>query len=75
MKDLDEKRKGLDIQIQDMLAELDTQASYEDHDPENGQLADFPEDSKINQLVTKLVERQKEMEEQQEKLAKIYEQE
>ena len=40
-----------------MMAELDTQASYENQDPENGQLDDLPEDSKINQLVIKLVER------------------
>ena len=61
LKDLDEKRQGLDIEIQDMLAELDTQASYEGVDPD-AQPADFPEDSKIGKMVGMLIERQKEIE-------------
>ena len=46
-----------------MLAEIETQASFEDLDPENTAVADLPEDSKIVMLVNKLIERQKEMEE------------
>ena len=34
MKDLDEKREGLDIEITDLLAEMDTQASYDDIEPD-----------------------------------------
>ena len=52
----------MDIQIEEMLAEIETQASFEGLDPENTQIADLPEDSKISMLVNKLIERQKEME-------------
>ena len=33
IKELDEKRQGLDFEIQDLLAEIDTQASFEGMDP------------------------------------------
>jgi len=50
-----------------LLAEIDTQATYENVTQEQT-LTDLPEDSKINMLVAKLVERQREMEKQQEAL-------
>ena len=28
MKELDDKRQGMDVEIQDLLAEMDTQASF-----------------------------------------------
>lgn len=65
LRDLDEKRKGMDIEIQDLLLEIDTEATFENLDPETGGLADLPEGSKIGQLVSKLISRQKEVEEQQ----------
>lgn len=34
LRDLDEKRQGLDFEIQDLLAEIDTEASYSNVDPE-----------------------------------------
>ena len=34
IKDLDEKREGLEFEITDLLAEMDTQASYDGVDPE-----------------------------------------
>ena len=75
LRDLDEKRAILDFQIQDMLHEMDTAATYENINPDD-KLEDLPQEkSQIKQLVDKLVERQKELEAQQEQLKKIYEQE
>ena len=54
-----------------MLAELDTQASYEGVDPD-AQPADFPEDSKIGKMVGMLIERQKEIEAQRRALEQAY---
>ena len=34
IKELDEKREGLEIEITDLLAEMDTQASFDGMDPE-----------------------------------------
>ena len=33
MKELDDKRLGMDFEIQDLLAEMDTQASFKDVNP------------------------------------------
>ena len=75
LRDLDEKRAILDFQIQDMLHEMDTAATYENINPDD-KLEDLPQEkSQIKQLVDKLVERQKELEAQLEQLKKIYEQE
>jgi hypothetical protein len=64
LRDLDLKRKGLDFDISEMLAEIDTEAIFENLDPESGVIGDLPEDSKIGILVAKLIERQKELEAQ-----------
>ena len=61
LRDLDEKREGLDFEIQDMLLELDTQATFADI-TQDAKLTDLPKDSKVGTLVGKLVERQKEIE-------------
>ena len=63
IKDLDEKRQGLDFEIQDLLAEMDTQASFEGLDPDQKH-EELTKDSKISILVDKLIERQKEIEAQ-----------
>lgn len=34
LRDLDEKRRGLDFEIQDLLAEIDTEATYSNVEPE-----------------------------------------
>ena len=62
-KELDERRQGLDFEIQDLLKEVDTQASYADHDPETTNLESFAPDSKIALLISKIIERKKEIEE------------
>ena len=46
LRDLDEKRLGLDFEIQDLLAEIDTEASFNNVDPEQA-VEDLPEDSLI----------------------------
>ena len=56
MRDLEEKRSGLDIQVDQLLEEIDTAKSFENIDPET-QYKDLPEDSKVKQLVAKLIER------------------
>ena len=33
LRNLDEQRQGLDFEIQDLLAEMDTQASFTNYDP------------------------------------------
>ena len=72
LRDLDIKRNGLDFEIQDLLAELDTEATFQNLDPESGVIGDLPETSKIGILVKKLIERQKEIEAQQKVLEEIY---
>lgn len=57
LKDLDIKRNGLDFEIQDLLAELDTEATFQNLDPESGTIGDLPETSNIGILVKKLIER------------------
>ena len=56
IKDLDEKREGLEFEITDLLAEMDTQASYDGVDPDTEADA-LPKDTKVGQLVEKLVQR------------------
>ena len=63
IKQLDEKREGLEFEITDLLAEMDTQASYEGMDPET-QVAELGPESKVGQLVGKLVDRQRELDAQ-----------
>ena len=72
---VDEKCAGMDFEIADLLQELDTEATYQELNPEEAELDALPKDGKINQLVDKIMERQKEMEAQQEELRKIYERE
>jgi len=48
---LDEKVVELDIEIADMLAEVDTEASYEGINAEESELKDLPADSKVLELV------------------------
>lgn len=71
IKELDEKREGLEIEITDLLAEMDTQASFDGMDPETV-AAELPKDSKVGQLVEKLVGRQREVEAQQKALQDVY---
>ena len=47
LRDLDEKREGLDLEIQELLAEVDTEATYEKLDPEKATAADLGDESKI----------------------------
>ena len=47
LRDLDDKRIGMDFEIEDMLAEIDTEATFENLDPENTNLEDLVEDSKV----------------------------
>ena len=74
LRDLDEKREGLDFEIHELLAEIDTEATYSNIDPD-AIVDQLPEDSKIGLLVNKLVARQKELEEHEEKVRAIYERE
>ena len=71
MKDLDEKREGLDIEITDLLAEMDTQASYDDIEPDT-KIDELPKNSKVSQIVDKLVERQRKIDAQQKALQDLY---
>lgn len=54
IKLLDEKREGLEIEITDMLAEMDTEASFNGLDPET-QVKQLGPDTQIGRLVDKLV--------------------
>lgn len=65
------KREGLDFEITDMLHELDTVASFQDL-PENVELKDIPANSRVNQLVSKIVERNKEIETAKLAMEEIY---
>lgn len=56
-RDLDAKRQGLDFEIQDLLDELDTTATYEDISPETTTADHFPTDSKVGILIAKMLER------------------
>ena len=67
---LDEKRQGLDFEIHDILAELDTVASFDE--VENKKVEEIPKESKLGQLIDKLVSRQKEIEFQQQKIKSYY---
>ena len=58
--ELDEKREGLEFEISDLLAEMDTQASYDGVNPDT-QANELPPDSKVSQLVGKMVERQRDL--------------
>ena len=46
MRDLDEKREGLEIEMTDLLAEMDTQASFEGMDPDTV-AHDLPPESNV----------------------------
>ena len=79
IRDLDNKRQGLDFEIQDLLAEMDTEASQTDliqpKKEKSGDEQDSdeqPPPTKMQQLVNKLVERQKEIEAAQEALKRVY---
>lgn len=74
LRALDERREGLDFEIQDLLAELNTE-DYENLDPAEAQVADLPQDGLLKRLVDKLVERQQELEAQRAELERIYEEE
>lgn len=54
---LDEKVADLDVEIADMLAEVDTEATYEGLNPEEAEVKDLPADSKVAQLVEKMINR------------------
>ena len=41
LKDLDDRRQGLDFEIQDILEDLDTQATYENLDPKKATVQSF----------------------------------
>ena len=56
-RNLDEQAAELDLEIADMLAEVDTEATYEGLKPDEAELKDLPADSKVMQLVEKMVER------------------
>ena len=57
LRKLDDRREGLDFEIQDLLEDLDTNASYEGLEPETTKPSDFPPDSKVGQLIEKILER------------------
>ena len=63
MQELDEKRNGLDIEIQELLSEMDTQASFTEvkkivpKEDGEGEESEPEEKSKMQILVDKLVER------------------
>lgn len=61
LRDLDKKREGLDFEIHDMLEEMDTAASFKDI--ENAKIEDIPKDSKVGQLIERLIMRQREIDE------------
>ena len=54
---LDEKVADLDVEIADMLAEVDTEATYEGLNSEEAEVKDLPADSKVAQLVEKMINR------------------
>ena len=82
MKDLDEKRQGMDVEIQDLLAEMDTQASFKDVNPNPDQNPDVKDGeaemtqtqppSQVRQLIEKLIERQKEIDAQKQAIQDQY---
>ena len=47
----------MDFEIEDMLAEIDTEATFENLDPENTKLEDLGEESMFGKLVNRMVER------------------
>ena len=59
MRDLDERRKGLDFDIADLLEETDIQTSYEGVDPKTANTVAFAPDTKVGKLIAKMVKRQK----------------
>ena len=70
-REIDEKREGLDFQIHDMLEELDTQESFSNI-VEQAKAEDIPEDSKVGQLIKKMIERHKEIQEQGKHINNLY---
>ena len=54
-----------------MLAEVETQATFEDM-PENAEVKDLPKNSKVQTLIDKLVARQKEIEAEQAAVKEFY---
>ena len=61
---VDEKCEDMDFEITDLLNEVDTEATYAEMNVEEGEVNDLPKNSKISQLVDKIMERQHEMEAQ-----------
>ena len=64
----------MDFELQDLLAEMDTKetwGTFENMDPDQV-LDQMPEESKVGQLVKKMVDRQKKQEEEAQALQTIY---
>ena len=69
LRELDERREGLDFEIHDILEDINPQASFEGQEgipPEQ-----FAPDSKVSQLIKKVQLRQIEIQEQKSKLLEI----
>ena len=70
-RDLDERREGLDFEINDLLADLDAQAPNEGQDPNTINTNLIASESKVGMLINKVLQRQKEIENQKNKLIEI----
>ena len=57
-QDLDDRREGLDFEIQELLEEIDTQPAYDDDtNPQADAETPFASDSKVGTLIDKMIER------------------
>ena len=70
-RDLDERREGLDFEIQDMLTELDTTDTWKSI-AENAMVEDLPQESKVGKLIQKIIARQREIEDQGKHFNSLY---
>ena len=69
LREMDERREGLDFEIHDILEDINPQASFDGK--EGTTLDQFAPDSKVNILIQKVQQRQDEIEKQKSKLIQI----
>jgi len=55
--DLDEERKGLDFEMEDLLKEIDTEKEFKHMGVNFANMTDVPKQSKLSQLMDKIKER------------------
>jgi hypothetical protein len=65
---LETQRQGLDFEIDDLIKEADFEKWYNEVPTEGVQLNDLPKESKIAKLIEKIMERQREISQQQKEI-------